>query len=426
MLKARVDLEKYLERQFLKIVTSAEMTKKVCSYAEKKYDIPYVVALDFITMRTQLIEASEFILFCILDSIITTKEANDLKYNLTTVYFTDREIKTYSESKYKVDKIKFPLRFKAIQISENQWSSKIDFKMLMKLRAAQLIAYNENTQRTMERIIQGNKEIFRIKLDKMAVYAIEESYLNGTYIPTPFTFNIPEEDSDFYYDEENCELVIKSLNHFDIVDGYHRYVAACKACDSNKNFNFTMELRIVNIPEYKAQQFIFQEDQKTKMSKADSNTYNHNNLANKIVERINSEPLSNIRGSISRNKGLINYSDISVLIDYYFLTKDREKGKTENQLLISIKNEIIEDFNLLTEYDELYLTEKYSYKQIYIIMHCFEYYSDKSKAKMCKVIENVLKKSENLDPALFYKIAPRRGVSNEIQKILEEVLSDDV
>ena len=110
MLKAKVDLEKYLERKILKIVTNTETINKVCEYAEQHYDIPQGFTSDFITMRTALMEANEFILFCILDSIDKiTKEANDLRNNKLKEYFTESEIKTYSNSKFKVDKIKFPL-----------------------------------------------------------------------------------------------------------------------------------------------------------------------------------------------------------------------------------------------------------------------------------------------------------------------------
>ena len=423
MLKAKVDLEKYLEKQVLKFVTNSAIINNICEYAEKQYDIPKGFTSDFITMRVSFMEANEFILFCILDSIEKiTKEANDIRNDKLKEYFTENEIKIYSTSKYNVEKIKFPLRFKAIQIADDHWISKIDFKTLMKLRAAQLINYNEETQRTMERIVRGNTEIYRIKVDKSAVYAIENSYKDGTYIPTPLTFNIPEDtEADYYYDEEKMELVIRKLDHFDINDGYHRYVAACKACDSDKNFNFTMELRIVGFPEYKAQHFIYQEDQKTKMPKIDSDTYNQNNLANQIVDRLNQDPRCNLKGLIRRNNGIINYADLAGLINYYYISREKEKG---NQLLISVKNELVANFNELTEYDSSFLTKRYQFKKLMAIMHCFAYYSDKDKTNMVEVIIQVVDKLKELEGVDFSSRTPRRSLSNEINKLLEEVLEN--
>ena len=424
MLKAKADLEKYLEKQIMKIVTKNDLIDKVCVYAEHNYDFPYVKIMDYLTLRNPLMEANEFHLFCILDSIEkTTKEASDIYKSKIPEYFTESEIKNHSNTKLKEKKIKFPLRFKAVQITETQWITKIDFKTLMKFRAVQLINYDENQQRTMQRIVHGDTEYYRIKIDKDTVSNIEKSYLDGSYIPTPFTFNIPaESNAVFYYDEERSELIIKELEKFDITDGYHRYVAACKACDSNKLFNFTMELRITNFPDYKARHFIYQEDQKVKMTKSESNTYNQNSLANQVVEKLNDNPLSNIKGLISRNDGLIKYSDLAEMIQFYYLSKDSAKSKTSNQIVISVAKELMENFNILTESNEKYLEEKYNFKKLLIIMHCFSYFSNKNKKQMCEVIDKAIKKSTKLDPTLFTAKKPRNGLANEIQKLIEEVV----
>ena len=50
----------------------------------------------------------------------------------------------------------------------------------MKLRAAQLIIYNENTQRVMKRIVHNGKEIYKIEINKSTVEDIEEAYKNDT------------------------------------------------------------------------------------------------------------------------------------------------------------------------------------------------------------------------------------------------------
>lgn len=421
MYKAKEDLEQYLEKEILKLVLNTDIFKEICDYVFDKYNVPKGMISDYITLRNPLTEASEFILFCILDGIEHVTKRNKSMINY---YFLEKEIKTYSTTKYKIDKIKFPLKFKAIQIAEDHWMSSIDFKTLMKLRAAQLIVYDENTQRTMERIVRGNKEIFRIRIDKLSVSKIEEAYESGNYIPTPFTLNIPEDvDADFYYNEETCELVINRLQNFDIVDGYHRYVAACKACDSNNKLNLTMELRIVNFPEYKAQQFIYQEDQKTKMPKTESNTFDQTNLANNIIDRINSRSESNLKGLITRNKTLITYSDLAELIKYFYLNDNKKSNKNRNGILLSVTNELIENFNALTEYNpEKFLEKKYNYKQLVAVMYCFNYFRDKDKTNMCQVIEKVVEKAELLDNKKFHNRNVRKSMMNEIEEIFKEVL----
>lgn len=418
MLRAKEDLERYLEKEILKVTHDTETCKQICNYAQKVYDLPRAITSDYISLRNPLSEAGEFILFCILDSL---EKVQENKKSYIGEYFVEKEIKTYSTSKYKVDKIKFPLRFKAIQIAEDQWMSSIDFKMLMKLRAAQLIVYNENTQRIMKRIVRGDKEIYKIEINHAAVHAIENLYKEGTYIPTPFTINIPlDSEYDFYYDESTCELVIKSLECFDIVDGYHRYIAACKACDSDKNINYTMELRIINFPEDKAQQFIYQEDQKTVMKKSESNTFDHTSLANRIVERLNTSPQSNLNGLITRNQTLINYGDLSDLIKYFFLNNTTKENK--NSLFLSVANELIEKFNMITEYNPKYIEKKYSYKQLFAIMYCFNYFKNQDKSNMCRVIDEVIKMLDNVDNSKFKNKDAKKMMINEVDVLLREVL----
>lgn len=420
MLKDKRELEQYLEKRILNFISDTEFCNKIYDYANEKYDLPRSVTSDYVSLRNPLEEASEFILFCILDSIENIREE---KKSEIPNFYVDKEIKTYSKSKFKVEKIKFPLRFKALQISDDQWMSLIDFKTLMKLRAAQLIVYNENTQRTMKRTIRGEKEIYKIEIDKGATSSIEASYKGKTYIPTPLTFNIPEDsDSDFYYDEENCELVITSLDGFDIIDGYHRYIAACKTCDSDSSFNFTMELRIVNFPEYKAQQFIYQEDQKTTMTKADSNTYDRTNVANRIVEKVNTSPQSNLFGLVSRNNGIISYKDFAEIISYLYL--DDNKKKNANSTVSIVSKNLIDNFNILTDYNTKYIEKRYSYRKLLAVMVCFKYYENKNidKENMCETIEEVIKRVELLDNETFYKNKSKKVVVTCIETIIGEVL----
>ena len=219
MLLAKEELEKYLETKIYKIAPNTETCNKVCEYCKNTYDVPREITSDYISVRTPLEEANDFVLFCLLDSIeyATGRKSN----SVIAKYFVDKEISTYKNTKYEVDRIKFPLRFKMIQIAEDQWIGSIDFKTLMQFRAAQLIHYNENAQRTMQRIIKGDNEFWQISRNLYAIEKISELYLKEAYIPTPFTLNIPlETNHEFYYDEEEKELVIKSLEHFDITDSH--------------------------------------------------------------------------------------------------------------------------------------------------------------------------------------------------------------
>ena len=404
----------------MKIIANNEVCIGICDYVKDTYEIPRTITSDYISMRLPLEQASEFILFCLLDGIekITEKHKTEIDN-----FFTMQEFKTYKDSKYETKDIKFPLRLKMIQVADDQWIGKISTKTLMDFRKAQLINYNANAQRTMQRIVKGEKEFYKITINNGTVSALKELILKNVYIPTPFTMNIPtESSSDFYYDEDRCEFVIKSLDAFDISDGYHRYVTFCSIHDEDKddNFDYDMEFRIINFPDDKVQQFIYQEAQQTKMKKVDSNSFNMNKAANVVVTRLNENPMCNLQGLISRNQGIIHFGYLADFVNYFYFKSVTNKAKEKSVTITAIK-ELTDNFNMLTEYDSVYLEEEYTFKQLAAVMCMFNYFRDKDKKHMLEIMGEVIKRTEELDNKKFYSKTPKKSMMNDIEEIIAEV-----
>ena len=421
MLKDKKVLEQYLEAQCDKIVVDNEKCKLIYTYANEIYDIPKGIVSDLVSRRMSMSEASEFVLFILLDSMHNV--LNNHKISQIDEFYTMQEFQYYRKTKYKIENIKFPLIFKMVQIEDDQWTGKIDVKTLMQLRQAQMINYNTNAQRTMQKIVRGDKESYKITLNQKAIGEISSAYSNKTFIPNTITLNIPAEiDSDFYYDEETCSLIIKSLDHFDVTDGYHRYIAACQVSDLDQDFNYNMELRIVNFTEDKAKQMIFQEDQKTKMRKIDSNSMNMNKAANIVVERLNENIRSNLKGLINRNDGIVPFGEFAELIDYFYfkgIGKEKERSTT-----IRAVAELTNDFNMLTEYNTEYLERKMTYKTLLAAMFCFDYFknNDIGNNNICEIIEKTAIGIENSDNKKFNNKTPRKTLMTEVEKIMKGVM----
>lgn len=417
MLQDRIILEKFLETQAAQVIINQEQCKELYNYINETYKIPRGLTSDLIAFRKSLSEVSEFILFCLLDGFNTVQK----KVSTLDKYFTIQEVQTYQKSQYQIEKIKFPLIFPMIQITDNQWIGKITVSQLMELRKAQLINYNVNAQRTMQRVIRGSKEVFKISLNWNAIRQIVASLQSRQYIPNTLTLNIPEEDTgnDFYYDDNKSFLVINSLKFFDMTDGYHRYISACQIRDQDETFDYDMELRIVHFPESKAQQFIYQEDQKTKMSKVDSNSLNTTKAANIVVTRINEDPKCNLQGLISRNDGLISFGELAEIIDYLYFKNVRSKEKEKIEI-IKVTKKIVNNLNILTEYDTKYLESKYSFLKLAIIMYCFAEYADKDANQICKIIDYVIQQSDKIDKKKFYTKQMRQSLINAIDNIAKE------
>ena len=382
MLKDKRELEQFLENQCESIVFNTELCTKIREYMYEKYNIPTGTTMDMIA-RSILGSQTEFVLFCLVDGIDYANKTNHKKD-----FFTEIEIKQYLSERIETEAVKFPIRIKCIQVSSDQWVGVTNASFFMELRRAQLIKYNANAQRVMKKIIKGESVLFKLVPNKMAIKSIRSLMQKEMYIPTTITLNIPyDSDANFYYDEKEMELVIRDIEAFDISDGYHRFLAMCEESDSDDKFNYPMEIRIINFTDEKARQFIFQEDQKTKMSKANSNAMNANRPSNNVVDRLNQMSTFEFKGQIGLNEGTINYAALSDIIEYFYFRARREYTNVD---IRNVRDDVKEKLNALAEYNDKYITKVLGVKELALIFYVFHKEDDLIKA--CKVIDGAFDK----------------------------------
>lgn len=390
MLKDKSELESFLEKKCENIVFDTELCTKIREYMYEKYNISTGTTMDMIA-RSILSSQTEFVLFCLVDGIDFAKSTN-----CKADFFTDIEIKEYSNKKLDNKGIKFPIRIKCIQVSNDQWIGATDTNFFMKLRKAQLVKYNVNAQRVMKRIIKGESILFKLVPNKIAIKSIRALMQKGMYIPTTITLNIPyDSDASFYYDENEMELVVKNIEAFDISDGYHRFLAMCEESDKDNKFNYPMEIRIINFTDEKTRQFIFQEDQKTKMTKGNSNAMNTNRPSNNVVDKLNEMSTFEFKGQIGINDGTINYAALSDVIEYFYFNTRREYTNVD---IRNARDDVKEKLNALAEYDTKYITKVLGVKELALIFHVL--HKEDNLIKACKIIDdafnnNVLKGIRN-------------------------------
>lgn len=341
-MKQREELCERLDKRLIRIASRPKEIQSIQNQLQATYDIPIDIANDYLTLRNNVVDATDFMLFVFTESLLK---------NELDKHFTASELKTFRQTKYATKKLKFPIRYKMVQVADDQWIGKITAQELILLRDAQIINYNEHTQRTMERVMSDRTEHYRIALNRRAVDAIVQSYKNNTYISNTLTLNLPIE-AKYEYDEETGELVIYKSEDFkfDIIDGYHRYISISKLYNLNNNFDYNMELRIVQFDENKAKQFIWQEDQKTRMKKIDSEAMNVTAIPNKIIARLNSDPTFNLAGQISPNEGVINSGEFYLALNSLY-KEEFEKKRQELQTVLRLTDYYKKFINMITEKD---------------------------------------------------------------------------
>lgn len=415
MLKSRFDLEKYLEIK--KRELNNKRKKQVTALAVKAYErfkIPTGEFIDMVAGRVELSAVSDFHLFCftyMMDLLEDTLIHQD--------YFTDKEINLYLQVQVQ-DELNdfFPIIFDCTQTAPDQWVGSTNVSFFMKLRKLQLIRYNPETQRSMNKVVHGEKEVFKISINKAAAEQIADSYINETYIPDTITLNIlPDSVADFYFDAKNRQLIINSISHFDMIDGFHRFFAMGFVEDKRKDFEYPMELRITNFNSTKAKQFIWQQDQKTKMRKIDSDSMNMNNAAVVLLEALNQDVTSPLMGMLKRNGGQINIGEMARIVDWYYF-KDIPVNKHRSQSII-VKKTINNIFNRLFEYDVEFAEKSYSFSDLLFLINAFEKYNKLETSEIVYIYnEGRRNKSIGLKRSLT-SMKPGKVLIGKIDKLME-------
>ena len=361
MLKDR----KYLENELVLIMvnnvantTGTTPHQKWCLDLLDKYNIPIAIGSDIISTRKDLSEYNDFILFAVTD-IIKPKRISE--------YFTPQEIEMYYDRKYETETVnKFPMKFHLIMVKEDQYIGKIDVKTLMRLREQQLINYNADTQRALRIMLKGGTKILRPYVDNRAVSEIEQCFNTDNFIPNVITLNInlDDENADYVYNDKNETLIIKNLTAFDIVDGYHRYLAIGRKYDKNDSWNFPMELRITMFSVGKARQFIYQENHKTKMKETDAKSYDQQNYGNLVTTRLNTETDSYLKGNVNITGGIVDAGVMSQVINRLYFSKN----VTRKDVIVTGK-ELQIKLNKFCEENDEYFDHKWKVYEIMMILY---------------------------------------------------------
>lgn len=409
--QSRQDLENYAEKLFAKseIVKNKTSRRELYNNLINQFGIDVSVADDMITFKKDIKEFTSFQIFCVLWF---------LDRKSLSKFFTESEIAALSKEKIVKEKVGFPLVIdNMVQISEDQWIGKTTLQTMMKWRDAQLLNYDENEQRALRRVKFGNIEVFKPYVNSKSVKEIREAMENGSYIPDTITLNMPD-GSEYEYD--NGKLTIFSLPNgmFNLDDGYHRYLAMSQIHDFNKDFDFAMELRIVNFENIKATSFIFQQDQKTKMKKINSDSYDTNSIPNKVITRINNDRLScNVAGMIGRNGSKIDMGVLARCISYFFL-KEKPKKEEEMHFVINLQSELTNKFNAITSQDQAFLG-KYTDEMILTTMYVFasDIPAEKYAESVHKVVDNLTEEEEKI-----FRISSVGAVRKKAVNIIEEKL----
>ena len=354
----REDLDIRLNDLFSKILNKnmgrkiIEQTGEVIS---EKRNYLKAATHSILLQQRPLSDVSDKEIYWVIDGLNETLsengESNLVKDFKIKDIFTDKEIQKYSKSKFEnVTETIYPISFKVLKISDDQWLSTISSKKLFELYKNQIINYNKNTQRPLKEVTKHGVKTYKINKNKQSVNAIKEDLKKGLFIPNCLTFNINMDNpsNEYYVDEENGELVLEN-GQFDLIDGFHRYSAITELLLENPDIEFNFGIWIMNFDENKSCRFIAQEDKRNKINKTYTKSLdalNGDNFSSRIVKVLNENNNSPFKGKLTRyNDSNINYDDVVITINDNFKCSTRMEANRLSENIIK-SFEILEDDNI--------------------------------------------------------------------------------
>lgn len=412
MLKDKQYVCDYIIKNGQRLSLERKAIPQISEEVHEASNMPRGIVIDVLNGNKKENEIPEYLLYYLVKFL----ELHGGNSNVRD-FFTSSEIQSYSKRKYKEEKVEFPIRIKCIPVTSDQWIGATNTDFFMNLRKFQMINYNKNAQRTMtKKMVNGTISLVPT-VNKTAVGKISNAFDNGDYISDTITLGIVEEaNPDFYYDEETCELVINKIDYFDIPDGYHRYLGMGISKEKDNSFVYPMEIRIINFTEDKTKQFIFQQDQKTKMRKVDSNSMNMNSPANIVLERLNDDSKFCFRKQINRNNGKINFPMFATVVDYYYFKFLKKRGQNIiNKEIIQTEKELCEGINSLSaNYNDLLDIEELNMQQLMLIGYLI-------KNRKINNVENYFKRLDNkeIEDLFKYKTSASAVLHNAIEDIVK-------
>ena len=406
----REELVVIMRKQFDRIALNRERRDEIALWIFNKYDMGVDYTMDLISDRLSLYQADDNILFYLADALQEFGRVVKIEN-----FFTEKEIEKFINSKYVAEKIKYPIVINCVEVHKNkQWIGAVDSNFFMEMRKADKIRYNKDKQRTRKTVIKGTDIIFKTDINEKSINQIAKLMESGEYIPDDITLDIPDDSADdFHYDEDRGVLIINSLDHFDITDGYHRYLAMCRCKDKDHEFNYPTEIRITHFSLQRSQQFIYQKDQKNKMKVTNSNSMDTNRASNDVVNRLNERGNGfALSGQIQRGGGTVDYAALSDIIEYYWFKG--AKKDFNNKEIADVYQEVKQILNEFVEENPEYYEKYLDFRKLLIIFYLAKEKKQSIK-KICSQL-NLLEKTGKIKEIKLRTL--RKTTFDQIESVL--------
>lgn len=318
--------------------------KEVENWMVDKYNARYGDIVDIFNGITPITTLDYDMLYKLMkalhDAIGNRWNTFDLSNLSETIYFTDKEIEQFKvpfNQNIKDGDVVFDEWF---QLNPDQYSTKKTSDDMIIWMELNKIIYNPDTQRDLVEKTVNGLVVKQIDINDKAIEQMMELMINDQFISDDIVLNINTDintSSELLPKIVNGKLIIPQGAQIDLIDGYHRFRAICLTKSLHPEWQFTCGIKIVMFDTERANMFMLQQDKKTHLKKAQAARINQNDESNFIINRLNRNSNSNLKGKITNDL----FYDLNILITDIFNPREREDSLPLYEILEQNINELI-------------------------------------------------------------------------------------
>lgn len=229
-------------------------------------------------------------------------------------------VKKYKREVEDVDVSELLLFENVTQLSKDMWTTVVPIQRISALYNNMAVSYDFKTQRQAKHITLREGIIQTPDVNRSSVEEIRDKLLEHSFVPNTITFNVPIEDRNKIKFDKSKERLIIEDKVLTILDGFHRSLGIIAALQNNPNLEYNFIIVITNFTVDKARQFIVQEDKRNPISKAYLKSIDESDEYTTVVNILNEDSRSELRGKITTNYSLVASGDALVTFEFLHTT----------------------------------------------------------------------------------------------------------
>ncbi|UXU70154.1 ParB N-terminal domain-containing protein [Mammaliicoccus sciuri] len=247
-----------------------------------------------------------------------------------------QEAKQYDFVAYKErDNIKLPYEISPVVKINDLYSCALTVKQIAELLNSGILNYNFEIQREAKLETRTNEIIKKPTINKINIKEIEQHLLNDTLKESTLYFNAAPMTSDdgdeIIYNSETGTIMLTKGTRIDILDGYHRVLAAQEAYRLNPSIDFEFNVIFSNFSTSEATRWQAQHSKATPWSRNRITEMQQESRGAKVVKTIKDQDVEfgkiiyTGKSMNETNESLITFNMLKDTVDKNFDIKTRHQ-----------------------------------------------------------------------------------------------------